>query len=62
MNKIIGLFSLILSLSVSAIDLSPINNQDWTYENVRHLLLRSGFGATSEKIENLLNQKFLIPA
>ena len=54
MNKIIGLFLLILSLSVSAIDLSPINNQNWTYENVRHLLLRSGFDATPEKIETLL--------
>ena len=54
MNKLIGLYLLILSFSASAIDLSPINNQDWNYENVRHLLSRSGFGATPDKIETLL--------
>ena len=54
MNKLIGLYLLILSFSASSIDLSPINNQDWTPENVRHLLSRSGFGATPDKIEILL--------
>ena len=54
MNKLIGLYLLILSFSASSIDLSPINNQDWTHENVRHLLSRSGFGATPDKIETLL--------
>ena len=51
MNKLIGLYLLILSFSASSIDLSPINNQDWTHENVRHLLSRSGFGATPEKLK-----------
>ena len=54
MHKLIGLFLLMLSFCTSAIDLSPIKSQDWTYENVRHLLLRSGFGATPETIETLL--------
>ena len=54
MHKLIGLFLLMLSFCTLAIDLSPIKSQDWTYENVRHLLLRSGFGATPEKIETLL--------
>jgi len=54
MHKLIGLFLLMLSFCTLAIDLSPIKSQDWTYENVRHLLLRSGFGATPETIETLL--------
>ena len=54
MNKLIGLYLLILSFSASSIDLSPIDNQDWNYENVRHLLSRSGFGSTPDKIEILL--------
>ena len=54
MIKLIGSYFLILSFSASAIDLSPISNQDWNYENVRHLLSRSGFGATPDKIETLL--------
>ena len=54
MHKLIGLFLLMFSFCTLAIDLSPIKSQDWTYENVRHLLLRSGFGATTETIETLL--------
>ena len=34
MNKLIGLYLLILSFSASSIDLSPINNQDWTHEKM----------------------------
>ena len=54
MHRLIGLPLLMLSFCTLAIDLSPIKSQDWTYENVRHLLLRSGFGATPETIETLL--------
>jgi len=54
MHRLIGLPLLMLSFCTLAIDLSPIKSQDWTYENVIHLLLRSGFGATTETIETLL--------
>ena len=51
MHRLIGLPLLMLSFCTLAIDLSPIKNQDWSYENVRHLLLRSRFGARPETIE-----------